>query len=503
MQRHIYAQLILLCCSWSCSVKPPEGVYRCADDADCPSPQVCDLELKRCLGAARLSSSRADAGTSDSAVDSGGTRADQGRADAGKEAPVEAATRDAGADPQVGRDAANAAADSGVAQAPQSNAECKPKAERCDNLDNDCDTRIDEHVSEACGTDEGECMLGERRCAAGRWDTCISAVSPQREQCDGRDNDCNGTVDDGIDCELSWTRVSVAPGPTEREQSAHGYDSDRKQLVIHGGFWNNMGTADTWALDVATNTWRQLSDTGPSPRRDHAMAYDSTRKRFVLFGGFTGDSGLADTWELDGQTWLERQTEHIPPSRSLHAMVYDPDRQRVVLFGGFSNGDVSAQTWEYDGLDWQERVISGPSARRSPALTYDSEHKRVLLFGGTPEWGAGDEVTPGYNDLWAYDGATWQQLTAADPPRARWFASLVWHPVLEVAFLYGGVQMLTNLSDTHAFDGTRWIDRSSALGMPEVSYSASIIYDPVGDRLLSFGGTTAANNHTDAVWQLD
>jgi hypothetical protein len=39
--------------------------------------------------------------------------------------------------------------------------------------------------------------------------------------------------------------------------------------------------------------------------------------------------------------------------------------------------------------------------------------------------------------------------------------------------------------------------------MPEASYSASIIYDPVGDRLLSFGGTTAANAHTDAVWELD
>lgn len=473
MQRHIYAQLILVCCSWSCSVRPPEGVYRCADDADCPSPQVCDLELKRCLGSARLGASRADAGASDSAVDSGGMRVEQGRVDAGKAAPVDAAARDAGVAPRADRDAALAAADSGSERAPQSHDACKPEAERCDNLDNDCDTHVDEDVSR------------------------------DREQCDGLDNDCNGMVDDGIDCELSWTRVAVAPGPTEREQSAHAYDTDRRQLVIHGGFWNNMGTADTWALDVTTNTWRQLTDTGPSPRRDHAMAYDATRKRFVLFGGFTGDSGLGDTWELDGQTWLERQTEHKPPSRSLHAMAYDSERHRVVLFGGFSHGDVSAQTWEYDGLDWQERAISGPSARRSPALTYDSEHKRVLLFGGTPEWGAGDEITPGYNDLWAYDGTSWQQLTAADPPRARWFASLVWHPVLKVAFLYGGVQMLTNLSDTHAFDGTRWIDRSRAFGMPEVSYSASIIYDPVGDRLLSFGGTTAANNHTDAVWQLD
>jgi hypothetical protein len=423
--------------------------------------------------------------------------------DAGADATPRSGVR--GGAGKVGADIRDASADgaepesSGAANA----SGCKPEAERCDDLDNDCDMRIDEQLSEACGSDQGECKAGERRCEAGRWSTCIDEVAPQSELCDGLDNDCNGMRDDATVCELHWTRVSVAPGPSEREQSAYAYDSDRRLFVIHGGFRDSMGTADTWAFDVASDAWRQLSDTGPSPRRDHAMVYDATRKRLVMYGGFTGDAGLYDTWEFDGQTWQERPTQHSPGDRSLHAMVYDSARQRVVLFGGFSNGEVSGQTWEYDGVDWQERVISGPSARRSPAATYDTEHKRVLLFGGTPQWGTGDETTPGFNDLWAYDGNSWQQLTAADPPRPRWFASLVWHPVRKLAFLYGGVQMQTYLSDTHELDGERWIARTSAFGMPEVSHGASIIYDPVGDRLLSFGGTTLANEHTDAVWQLN
>jgi hypothetical protein len=309
----------------------------------------------------------------------------------------------------------------------------------------------------------------------------------------------------GPEQQLHWQRVSVSPGPAPREQSAYGYDRDRQRLVIHGGFSQNMGTSDTWAFDLTNDSWHKLSDSGPSPRRDHAMAYDAARKRFVLYGGFTNvptDSGLSDTWEFDGESWQERTTEHVPGDHSLHAMVYDADRHRVVLFGGFSNGGVSGQTWEYDGNDWQQRQISGPAARRSPALTYDTEHKRVLLFGGSPEWGERDRVTTGFNDLWAYDGMSWQQLTAADPPRPRWFTSLVWYPSRKVAVLYGGVQMETNLSDSYELDATRWLARSSDFGMPDFSYSASVIYDPTKDRILSFGGTTAMNDHTDAVWEL-
>jgi hypothetical protein len=329
------------------------------------------------------------------------------------------------------------------------------------------------------------------------------ACQPEAERCDGLDNDCNGKTDDVAECMLHWQRVSASDGPSPREQSAHGYDSERELFVIHGGFSQSMSMADTWAFDVRANSWRQLSDTGPSPRRDHAMAYDSERKRFVLFGGFNGDVGLRDTWELDGDTWIERETEHSPLEHSLHALVYDSARQRIVLFGGFSRGDVSDETWEYDGTDWQQRAVSGPAPRRSPAVTYDSERGRVLMFGGTPEWGNGDLTTPGYNDLWAYDGASWQQLMAADPPRARWFSYLVWHPQRGRAFLYGGVQMGTNLSDTYELDGTRWIERSTEFGTPAFSYSASIIYDPVGARLLTFGGTTSANEHTDTMWQLE
>jgi len=77
----------------------------------------------------------------------------------------------------------------------------EPEPERCDGLDNDQDGDIDEDwpaLGAACGSDEGECETGRLVCAADRQGlSCERAVGPSPELCDGKDNDCNGEIDDG------------------------------------------------------------------------------------------------------------------------------------------------------------------------------------------------------------------------------------------------------------------------------------------------------------------
>jgi hypothetical protein len=82
--------------------------------------------------------------------------------------------------------------------------EVLPKAETCNNLDDNCDGQIDENITEDCYTgpagtkDVGVCSSGTKRCNAGKFGACTGEVLPKAESCNGADDNCNGQVDDGV-----------------------------------------------------------------------------------------------------------------------------------------------------------------------------------------------------------------------------------------------------------------------------------------------------------------
>ena len=78
-----------------------------------------------------------------------------------------------------------------------------PAQEVCNKIDDDCNGRVDdgfEREGTKCFAGDGECRNeGTYSCSAdGSESVCsVAAKEPAAEVCDGKDNDCNGQVDDG------------------------------------------------------------------------------------------------------------------------------------------------------------------------------------------------------------------------------------------------------------------------------------------------------------------
>ncbi len=73
-----------------------------------------------------------------------------------------------------------------------------PIAELCNGEDDDCDGTVDEGLVRGCGSDTGECAMGTETCSAGAWGACVDAIAPAVEACNAVDDDCDGRVDESL-----------------------------------------------------------------------------------------------------------------------------------------------------------------------------------------------------------------------------------------------------------------------------------------------------------------
>jgi hypothetical protein len=111
--------------------------------------------------------------------------------------------------------------------------------ELCNNFDDNGNGMVDEGNpggGQPCATGMlGECARGVQMCINGRL-TCQPMIPPTMEVCDGKDNDCNGQVDDSLSCTGGYPG---GPGGGvgcygARTELCNGYDDDCDGRIDNG-----------------------------------------------------------------------------------------------------------------------------------------------------------------------------------------------------------------------------------------------------------------------------
>jgi hypothetical protein len=77
--------------------------------------------------------------------------------------------------------------------------------EVCDGIDNDCNDITDENLLQECET---VCEKGYEMCLSGMWSNC-TAQQPIEEYCNAEDDDCDGSIDEGLDCVCGAADVGI------------------------------------------------------------------------------------------------------------------------------------------------------------------------------------------------------------------------------------------------------------------------------------------------------
>jgi hypothetical protein len=213
---------------------------------------------------------------------------------------------------------------------------------------------------------------------------------------------------------------------------------------------------DTWEWNG--QAWSKLPVEGPGVCDHFAMVYDSNRGKVVLFGGQDPDLTLhGDTWEWDGSSWTKviEESGSTPPKRAHYALGYDSAREQVLLFGGYSPtfGDLN-DLWEWDGVTWNEiKTNDSPPARAGARMAFDAKRRVMVLHGGSRNRGM-------LSETWTWDGRRWR-MVSEEGPSPRGYHALAYDPVRERVVLFGGQSTMgadsTLPGDTWEWDGRQWV----------------------------------------------
>jgi hypothetical protein len=138
------------------------------------------------------------------------------------------------------------------------------------------------------------------------------------------------------------------------------------------------------------------------------------------------------------------------------------------MFGGESGTTSSGYNtslndlWAFTGTNWTQVTTSGPapSARSEAALAYDTATGGLVLNGGLTEGTSGQTNTESLaSDTWTWQDGQWTNAAPGSHPPAAYDAGLAGSPLTGYqAILSGGFTGTDTLATTtYGWTGSTWV----------------------------------------------
>ena len=135
---------------------------------------------------------------------------------------------------------------------------------------------------------------------------------------------------------------------------------------------------------------------------------------------------------------------------------------------------------------------ANPSARTQTRMVYDARTGNTVLFGGLAAYDSGTKQAYDLGDTWEWNGDHWIQIFPATVPPARSIHVMVYNPVRERTLMFGGKTGKVNLNDMWSYARGQWTQLTPT-HVPTVRTFAGAAYDIDRDRRSTYSTIPSSN----------
>ena len=216
------------------------------------------------------------------------------------------------------------------------------------------------------------------------------------------------------------------------------------------------------------------------------------------------NEALAEHWQWKKLSDSD-EAGTTPPARALGSAIYDPLGNRVIVFGGRTGSTYLNDLWAFDldTLSWVELVAQGtpPTRRRGHNAIYDPMGHRMVSWAGQ---GSGSGAF--FDDVWALDldSNQWQDVSPVASPPGRYGSTSVFDPVGNRLVSFGGFSDQGRFDDVQAFDleSQTWQNLAPEVGPVKRCLLSSAI-DLAARKMIIFGGQSTEQSRRNDLWVFD